>query len=121
MSQRQPQAPAAATIVVSVCQKAYMACRAGGISRVTGPKVLAYMANAKELLSHGSSITLQCHGVPVENFSSGLPESLKEFLKTPEELADFGLIDDLDMSRFHLLDGCVPRDPQAAGRPQAAA
>ena len=56
-------------------QTAYMACRAGGIARVTGPKVLAYIANAKELSSQGSSITLHCHGVPVENFSSGLPES----------------------------------------------
>ena len=91
-------------------QTAYMACRSGGIARVTAHKVLAYIANAKDLSSHGSSITLQCHGVPVENFSSGLPEALKEFLKTAEDLADFVLSDDLDMGGFYLLDGCVPRD-----------
>ena len=81
---------------------AYMAIRSGlarvGLARVTGQKVLQYIAT-KDRVSGLARVGL---GVPKENFPSGLPDDLKEFVR------DVDVGGELDMSSFYLLDESAP-------------
>ena len=86
-------------------QMAYLALHVGMVG-VKADKVTQYLARAKEQLSHGASTTLDMFAVPKQNFPNGLPDDLKDFVKTVADLTNFALCvaGDLDPAVVYVID-----------------
>ena len=89
----------------SAHQAAYLSLRSG-LTRVYANHVATYLAKAKDELAHGATSTLAMWAAPAKNFPDGLPRELREFAKSPEDLAEISLRSggEVDMTNFYVID-----------------